>query len=208
MRILLVLGGEPPLPVLLEREFRLSDQVIAVDGGVQPLFEAGLAADLLIGDFDSIEKPSNYYNCLKVKHLPSQDQSDFQKALDQIPLGADAITILGGTGKRQDHFINNLLIAMNIDLKKRVCFLDAYCCIHRITPERPLRLNGVANNQISLLPFTTAKGVQTQGLRWNLQFQNMNPQEQLGISNIAQSDEIKISLTEGCLWVIENDPKY
>ena len=208
MKVLLILGGESPPLDLLEKQVKCSEKVIAVDGGIQPLFEIGLQADLLVGDFDSVKNKPFSYNCSEVLHMPQQNRSDFQKALDQVPVATDAITILGGTGKRLDHFINNLLIAMAVDLPKAVCFMDGSCSIYRITPHRPLLLNGVANNQFSLLPFTIAKGVQTEGLRWNLKSQNMSPLEQLGISNIALSDKIRISILEGCLWVIDNKTKF
>lgn len=203
MQTLIILGGLPPSPELTRQTFARADQVIAADSGYHPLRDCGLAPDLLVGDFDSLlDHPEN---CpFEVIHAPEHTATDFEKALRYLPGNTDELIILGGTGLRSDHFLTNLLIAASISPNFIVRFLDDLQSIQRGTPECPVRGHIREGSIVSIIPFTSCKGVSTEGLHWNLQNSPMSAKRQLSQSNIADNNDVTITLKEGVLYFIVN----
>lgn len=79
--------------------------IIAADSGVSHLKGFGVEPDIIMGDFDSCEVPTEY-NCEIVRFKPEKDDTDLMIAVKKaISLGFDNIFILGATGGRFDHTI-------------------------------------------------------------------------------------------------------
>ena len=137
----------------------------------------------------------------EVDHIENQNRTDFQKALARSEVqGADEIVILGGTGGRSDHFLNNLMIAASLSANMAVLFDAQGEIIYRVTPEHPLALQGLVGQTISLIPMGPCKGVTATGLRWPLSEVDMGPGEVLSQSNLADADEIEVRLQGGTLY--------
>ncbi len=200
MKALVVLGGDPPGSILLEWRMKWADFSIAADAGMKVFAEAGLEPDLLIGDMDSFD-PDEVSLVCEVDHIENQNRTDFQKALARSEVqGADEIVILGGTGGRSDHFLNNLMIAASLSANMAVLFDAQGEIIYRVTPEHPLALQGLVGQTISLIPMGPCKGVTATGLRWPLSEVDMGPGEVLSQSNLADADEIEVRLQGGTLY--------
>ena len=89
---------------------KTADFSIAADAGMKALVHAGMEPDLLIGDMDSFDVAKSDLVC-EVQRIDNQDTTDFEKALNRREVcDADEIVVLGGTGGRSDHFLNNLLL--------------------------------------------------------------------------------------------------
>ena len=54
-RVALVANGAPPSTAWLRDQLQRAEHVIAVDGGLNILHQAGLKPHFLIGDFDSVD---------------------------------------------------------------------------------------------------------------------------------------------------------
>ena len=201
MKVVIVLGGDPPGSVLMDWRIKGSDFSIAADAGMQAFAAAELEPDLLIGDLDSFD-PGHGLSC-EIARIDSQDQTDFQKALARPELKeADEVVILGGTGGRSDHFLNNLLIAAGLPGDLKVLFDADMEIIYRVTPERPLVLEGLDGQTISLIPMGDCAGVTASGLRWPLSQVAMGPGNSLSQSNLAVADQVDVSLDQGTLYVV------
>lgn len=204
MKVLIVLAGDPPDEALLEWRVDEADFVIAADGGMKPLLHAGIQPDLLVGDFDSFNPSTSGSLSCKVVLEEDQDSTDLEKALRHLPEdeATDAIVLLGATGGRSDHFLSNLLVVSGLPDEIEVVLdsLDEF--IRRVTPVRPARLLGICGQIVSLVPMVSCKGVTTSGLKWELKESAMGVGEILGQSNEAVSDEARIDLREGVLFVI------
>ena len=204
MKALLVLAGEPPDESLLAWRAEDSDFVIAVDGGMNALIQAGIQPDLLVGDFDSFDpKTSGSISC-KVIREEDQDSTDLEKALRHIPRDEvpDEIVLLGATGGRSDHFLTNLLVASILPEENKVALDATDEIIQRATPACSVSLIGMSGKIVSLLPLSSCKGVATEGLRWELTDAAMGPGVLLGQSNEAVSEKVSVSLRAGNLFVI------
>jgi thiamine pyrophosphokinase len=202
VKIVVVLAGDPPGSILLEWRMKWAEFSIATDAGMKAFVEAGLEPDLLVGDFDSFDPEEARLAC-EVNRIESQNQTDFQKALARPEVQrAQEIVILGGTGGRSDHFLTNLMIAAGMSANMAVLFDAKGEIIYRVTPERPLALQGLAGQTISLIPMGSCNGVTATGLRWPLSEVDMGPGEALSQSNLAEADEIEVRLQIGTLYVI------
>jgi thiamine pyrophosphokinase len=203
MHVLLLLGGQPPSPELTRTVFFAVDLCVAADSGYLALEAIGVYPDILTGDFDSVGRDWTALP-VKVVHRPEQTATDFEKALQQLPDETTSITILGGTGRRVDHFLTNLLIAASIRGVVSVRFEDDCQQLFRVTPECSCELELKPGQVVSLIPLVNAGGVSSSGLRWNLEETEMGPQAQLGQSNVSEEKHISIRITSGILWVVVN----
>lgn len=82
------------------------DLVIAADGGYRYLMENGIKANLLMGDFDSLEYvPDN----IKILRFPSEkDDTDMGLSIQEgITRGYKKFMLYAGSGSRPDHFYAN-----------------------------------------------------------------------------------------------------
>ena len=93
------------------------DLIIAADSGcaqLERLNGAGVALSprLILGDMDSFPKEralSLYPSAEFIPFPPEKDYTDTQLALDTaLGMGAEAVTVIGGTGNRADHYLANL----------------------------------------------------------------------------------------------------
>ncbi len=84
-------------------------RIIACDGATETLLQYGLEPDFIVGDLDSLS-PSlkqQYASCLH--HDPDQETNDLTKAvLFSVKNNWKDISILGATGKREDHTLGNI----------------------------------------------------------------------------------------------------
>lgn len=198
MKVLILLGGEPPSTALLRAQLDWAEYVIAADSGVDPLLELGVEPDLLTGDFDSVKSNLAGLTC-RVERNGSEYATDFEKALAFADT-ASTLHILGAMGRRNDHFIGNLLIAAGIEEGLVVVLLSDHEVLHRITPQCPLIGRFTEGAIASLLPFASCRGVITTGLKWNLDDVVMGVGEQLGQSNVVQGPEVSVSIASGTMY--------
>jgi len=199
MKALIVLNGEPPALSVL-RDLARDAAVYAADGGAAACLEAGVTPELVAGDFDSLS-PAQLPPDWVYREFPEQDRSDFEKVLGCLPPEISRITVLGGLGKRVDHLWNNLLIAAALPPDREVGFLDARQRLIRLTPEAGFHQTLPPDTTISLLPCGTVSGVNTRGLRWDLQAEELGSGRQLSQSNRVEIPEVSVTLEQGTLYV-------
>jgi thiamine pyrophosphokinase len=88
---------------------RSAEQIVCCDGAAQHLLETGLKPDFIIGDLDGITEEIKIRFADILLHRPDQETNDLTKAIRFcIENNRTEITILGATGKREDHTLGNL----------------------------------------------------------------------------------------------------
>jgi thiamine pyrophosphokinase len=110
-----------------------NDVLIGVDAGLGALIDAGLKADIAVGDFDSL--PETYVNELEsyagtILRLDARkDKTDLAYALSWVydNMDYDSILVCGGIGGRIDHFLANVNLLKKYDMtltdKRHLLFL-------------------------------------------------------------------------------------
>lgn len=209
MRTLIISGGLIDLDYmdqyLKENDF---DYIIAADKGCKYAFELDIKPNLILGDFDSLEK--DYVRKLNelsinVKTFPTdKDKTDTHIAIDEaIEVGSEEIIIIGGIrGNRLDHTLGNIHILM-IPLEQNIkCSLvDRNNVVNLVN--NTMELSKEDYKYISLIPLTNeVTGVTTEGLKYELNDYQFKQGISLGLSNEMIKESCKIAIKKGILIVI------
>ncbi|CUP68375.1 thiamine diphosphokinase [Clostridium baratii] len=117
MRSIIVSGGKAPSKELLKEYIKDDDYIVGVDKGCNILKEIEVTPNIILGDFDSIDKEVlNYYKDKNVKIEKFNAEKDYTdtdlgyiKALEVNP---SEIILFGATGSRIDHMLGNIGILL------------------------------------------------------------------------------------------------
>ncbi|MDD3223994.1 MAG: thiamine diphosphokinase [Clostridium sp.] len=114
MNITIISGGKPPSFDILDKYLKESNFIICSDSGANTLYKYKIVPDILLGDFDSIDKNVlGFYEkntaCTINRFKSEKDFTDTEAAVyEAIKLKPDNIFMLGCTGTRLDHTMANL----------------------------------------------------------------------------------------------------
>ncbi len=161
--------------------------------------------DFISGDFDShkieeeiIQQGQNHQ--FEIIETPDQNKTDFHKALEIIiEKGFDNIDVFGGSGGEQDHFLGNLSVAFAFKDKVNLHFFDEYSSYYFIP--KNFSISDVKGRMISLMPFPIAKNIETKGLKWPLNREDLILGERIGTRNIAENKDVTIKYNQGDLLI-------
>ncbi|NQV30441.1 MAG: thiamine diphosphokinase [Candidatus Marinimicrobia bacterium] len=208
MRILLVLAGDPPDSDLIKTEVSHADLVIAVDGGSKVLHDNNQKPDLIIGDLDS--HTAIFEESVKIINAHDQSFTDLEKALQYISekYTPTMLVLLGATGGRSDHLLNNLHICARIDHSVEIVFRSKIVVkdvqlsetIVRIVSGANIDLPVTEGATVSVLPVTQFTGLSIKGLLWEINGVDSG-KAVISQSNISKTDTLNIVLLSGCAYI-------
>ncbi|WP_022749666.1 thiamine diphosphokinase [Lachnobacterium bovis] len=193
------------------------DQIIAVDSGLDFFKRTNIKPNVIIGDFDSVDKDSKKYfdskeNIKWITLNPVKDDTDTEHAIHYaIDSGASYISLFGATGGRIDHLLANISL-LGIGLEKNIPIImqDSKNKVFMLKDAKNFKIkNTKACNEdkkhfISLIPYTAeVKNVTLSGFKYPLHNYNMGGFNALGISNEIIGDFGIISFDKGILIVVE-----
>ena len=203
---LLIANGELNCSDFKRVDLSQFTEVVALDGGVVRSLECGIPPDVIIGDLDSL--PENYldkFDKSQFIHKPSQNLNDLEKGIIYcIGEQADELTILGLTGGRTDHLINNFSVLTRYDQKTKITVVDQYARILLIRSNYQFR--GKPGQIVSLIPIGKVKGITTRGLKYALKNESLEFGIREGLSNVITSSPVSISIKNGLLLLFIHWP--
>ena len=175
------------------------DKVVCCDGGFNV---CPVTPDVILGDFDSLEKPDGIDIPL-VEHNRHKDASDGELAVYYAKevLGADSIVFYGVTGGRVDHVLCNLSImrlanTLGMSAKAEEDGLD----IHYVEGEFDLPTQ--KGETISILPYgENALVSDSQKLEYPLDELILTSCDSRGLSNVSLGGKIHINVKRGGVFV-------
>lgn len=207
MKTLIVGSGSLSDANFLRKKYEWADLVIAADGGLLHLEDAGLVPHILLGDFDSLPAPmlqklKKNKNIEIIGFLPEKDYTDMELAIDlALERGATDISLAGASGARLDHTIANVHLLYKI-LKSGAegCIEDENNQIFLIGDS--ITLYKRDKFKVSLVPLPPCvKGITTSGLLYPLADETLVFGTGRGISNEFVADKATVSIKEGLLLV-------
>ena len=213
METLIIAGGEINIKILEKYCVNVSKQnIIAVDRGLEALYQLQMIPNHVVGDFDSVspEILTFYKNQSPIifhKFNAEKDNTDTDIALKlAIQLKSSKITILGALGKRMDHALANIHILKDALEANIPCqIIDEHNRIYLINKEMTLEKDKVYGKYVSLIPLTsTVEGLTLTGFKYPLDNYNLPIGTSLGVSNEILEDIAKIKMKKGILLVIES----
>jgi thiamine pyrophosphokinase len=208
-------GGDPPGPWDVPESLH-ADLVVAADSGLEHARALGIAVDLVVGDLDSVDPAvldAAIADGVEVEQHPvAKDATDLELALDAaLARGATRVLVLGAHGGRLDHFLANVLLLTS----RRFASAQVEARLdgaHVSVVRERVELVAHAGALCSLLPVGgPAVGVRTDGLRYPLDHETLEPGTTRGVSNELLTDTATVSLDSGVLVAVlparSSDPR-
>lgn len=207
MQAIVAAGGDPPHEMWRER-LRGADLVIAADSGLAHLHALHLRADVVVGDFDSVD-PADLDRATREgaridRHPADKDATDLALALTEARhAGATTLTVIGVGGGRIDHHLAGLaLLADPAWAGMRITALTGTDRIHVV--HDIVTMDDAVGSLVTLLAVGgPAGGVTTTGLRWPLDDAELSPTSTLGVSNEIVASPARVAVRTGTVFVIQ-----
>lgn len=176
--------------------------IIAADSGISHLKGFGVEPNIIMGDFDSCEVPTEY-NCEIVRFKPEKDDTDLMIAVKKaLSLGFDKIFILGATGGRFDHTIAALQTLEYIyEHGSYGALFDENNAVY-IQGVGKSRYKADKNCYFSVLSLTDESVVSISGTKYELQHSVIARSFPLGVSNEFVKEYAEIELSKGKVLII------
>ena len=201
MKGLLVLNGDKSYQLPSTKNY---DYVVVADGGYDKAKEQLERIDLLVGDMDSVLcEPTDGVEIIKL--IPEKDYTDGEIAvLKMIEKGVDDLDIYWAMGGRCDHFLGNIsLLGRCLENKCKARLVSNIEVIEIACGD--FEMHGVSGKTISLFPFSEKLHILTsQGLKYPTEDLVLTQNVAMGISNVAQEDDVYIHAISGNYLVIIN----
>ena len=164
--VTIVANGAFPKSGIPKNILDKSKTIIACDGAANTLDENNYRIDAIIGDLDSIRSDiKDKYDDI-IYQYPDQSENDLRKAIEfLISNNIKEASIIGATGKREDHTIGNIFslskFCSKINLK---IFTETGCfiCINKDTEFKSFK-----GQQVSLFTLNDRTKISTKGLKYN-----------------------------------------
>lgn len=201
---MIVLAGESFLDDDV-RTFAEGDvQLVAADGGARTLLSLGIQPHVVIGDFDSLNDSTRAaLTTQEVIHDPSQDTTDFEKALDYAvrKLGAERVVVLGAEGDEPDHMLAAISAALAKAERADIRFVLRRSIVHIVRGPSKRGFDAFNGARVSLIPLVPTDIRQTEGLEWNIDNTHLSLGDRISISNRAVAPRFSLRLGVGALAV-------
>ena len=193
------------------------DYVIAADGGLRYLEAAGIRADMVVGDFDTLGYEPDHDNVIRLQR--EKDWTDTFVAMEKgVELGYQIFVFYGCLGGKIEHTMANLQhLAWLSQRGLQGWMTDGRCWLTAVSgcseddrgskPDRssacgrlvlPARLAGMVS---VFCHSDRAEGVTIQGLKYTLQDAELTNGFPLGVSNEFVGERAEISVKKGTLLV-------
>ena len=208
-RLAVVVAGGPG-PLVLREPLPADAFVVAADSGLERALSLGLHVDVVIGDFDSVA-PSALDGAAAAgarvdRHPREKDATDLELALSvavSAEVGADQVLVLAGDAGRFDHTLGNVLLLASdqfASVPVTAMIGSARVAVVRSSAE----LRGEVGELVSLLAVGgVARGIVTEGLRYPLRGEELEPGTSRGVSNEFAVARASVALESGVLLAVQ-----
>jgi thiamine pyrophosphokinase len=215
-RAVIFANGSLGDPRQAQKAIRPGDWIIAADGGGRHCLALGILPDLLVGDMDSLDPETVIYfetsGTRVIRYPVRKDFTDLELAVIHAQEeGIEEILILAALGDRWDQTLANLLLPAraNFSGSLRIRLLDGLQEIQLIEPGKPVEVDGMPGDTLSLVPLGgDTSGITTTGLEYPLSDEKLFFGSTRGISNVLTGQNGTIQVNDGllCCILIHHSP--
>lgn len=142
-----------------------ASQIICCDGATESLLAYNLEPDHIVGDLDSLSQKlrQRYHHCLHEDF--EQETNDLTKAVHFcVQRKWNEITILGATGKREDHTLGNISLLADYAEYTHVQLITDYGVFFPLLKSG--HFESFAGQQVSIFSLTPDSVFTFQGLKY------------------------------------------
>lgn len=178
------------------------DCVIAVDGGLQYLQEAGITPDFIIGDFDSLGYCPSGENVLQL-NVEKDDTDTLAAVKVGMEKGFDVFKFYCCMGGRIAHTLANLQTLVYLSQNGKQGFLfDRDSVLTTITNDS-VKFGAEYRGYISVFSYSDeCFGVNERGLKYGLTDAHLTSTFPVGVSNEFVGTESEIEVETGTLVIV------
>jgi thiamine pyrophosphokinase len=204
MRRCVIVGGAPIENYsFIKGHFGKDDFFVFCDSGLKHISAFGVAPNLIIGDFDSHEKPETSIETIV---LPCEkDDTDTVFAVKEaLKRGFDEFLLVGVIGKRFDHSFGNISILLMLQNKnKKAVIIDDFSEMEIVSSETVFIDDDC--KFFSLLNISgQAKEIDIKNAKYELSNSEIKSDYQYGISNeVIKGKTAEVKVGVGKLLLIK-----
>ncbi|GHT04869.1 thiamine pyrophosphokinase [Bacteroidia bacterium] len=174
-------------------------RIICCDGATEKLLKFGWNPDYIVGDLDSLSEELKARFSPILFPNPEQETNDLTKAVQFcIDHEWNEITILGATGKREDHTLGNLSLLTDYAEKVQIQLLTDYGIF--VPQLKSEDYESYPGQQVSIFSLTPATLFTTQNLVYPLKNRALSSWWQ-GTLNEATTDSFSLTIDHGKILV-------
>lgn len=207
MKVIIISGGTPPSKELLVKEISGDTFIIAADSGANCLYLYNIRPDLLVGDFDSIDKKVlNYFekdNCTIDIYPKEKDFTDTEIAVKKaLCMKPNEIVFLGCTGSRIDHMLGNIgMLKICLENGVNASIKDENNNIRLFSSG--VSLNATVGTTFSVQSYgNEIIELTIEGAKYPLNNYNLKIGQSITISNEFAEPQVQLRFKSGILMVI------
>ena len=198
--VILANGDFPKHPTPL-RILKEATSIICCDGAVNYLIEYGLKPSQIIGDMDSISlELKNKYEDMLI-HIADQNENDLRKALKWAEKnGAKKASILGATGKRDDHSLANIFTLLEFPSQLKMTIFTDHGKFSVVKGDQ--KFASFIGEQVSIFSADLTIEITSTHLKYNLNNKKLTTLY-LGSLNESINDVFTLSISHGKILVYQ-----
>tara|TARA_Y100000590_G_scaffold338607_1_gene385859 strand:- start:234 stop:860 length:627 start_codon:yes stop_codon:yes gene_type:complete len=171
--IIILANGNFPKHEIPLKILKKAQSIICCDGSINNLIKYGLEPISIVGDLDSLNEKYKIKYQKKLFHIPDQHQNDLRKSMQWVDKqNIDHATILGATGKREDHSLGNIFSLIEFQTKTKFDMITDHGIF--TTLENEQKLKSFKGEQVSIFSTNPTIKITTSGLKYNLNDYTIN----------------------------------
>ena len=200
-------GGESPTANIIKNELKGKKPfIVAADSGLIAAESAGIKADYVVGDMDSVEtkRLASYPSDCVIRYRRDKDFTDTELALEKVfKKGCKDVWIIGGGGGRNDHFFAiHSLFEREVFPSRWMTGDNDIRCIDAEVGVHEYSATLAAGTQVSVFPI--GKGdwdATSKGLKWPLESLYWD-RGVFGLSNVSVDGFFYVTALSGRFLVV------
>ena len=184
-------------------QLRPDDYVVYCDSGLRHMERLQASPCLIVGDFDSHEKPETDVETIVLPREKDDTDTAFA-VMEALRRGCDRFLLLGVIGARLDHTLGNVSILLYLDSKGiPATIMDDYSEMEIVS-----RYEAMIPDQYAYFSLINiggiARGINISGAKYPLENAEITCEYQYGISNeVLPGHTAKVSIRTGRLLLIK-----
>ena len=165
--IVILAAGDFPKAEVPLRALHEADLRICCDSAAEELVAYGMEPDYIVGDLDSISSEFKERYADRITHVEEQDDNDLTKSFHlALTLEPSRITILGATGRREDHTLGNISLLLDY-AREAACPVEMLTDYGRFTTLfDTATLPSVPGQPVSIFTFDNSLKIKSAGLKY------------------------------------------
>ena len=176
-----------------------AESIICCDGSVESLINYGKRPQAIVGDFDSISQNLKKDLADILVHTVDQSENDLRKSLKWVEkFGGKSVTILGASGKREDHLLGNIFSILQFETKINTVMITDYGKFHMV--HKSQSFDGFRGQKVSLFSVDQSIRITTNGLKYPLQNETLSTLY-MGTLNVMLDEQFSINISHGKILV-------